>query len=348
MAHDRSVVVFGAGAVGGYLGGSLALHAPRLRVTLVARESVAMAVRTHGLSIREGEVVRVAHPQAVTSVNDAVPADMVILTVRTFDVPVAIEGVERLLKVDGVVVAFQNGVGTEAFIGASLGPRRVIAGTLTAAVRTESPGKIVRAGRGGGIALAPLDGDLAPWVVEAFEPTGLPVIAMADYRSLRWSKLLLNMLGAPLSAILDVGIDRIVADARLFRIERAAFLEAVHTMSRLGISARALPGYPVPLVVRVMQLPAPVARGLLGGRLASSRGGESPTMRSEVARGRTEVGALNGAVAEAAARAGTTAPVNAALCDLVQSLTMHRDERGRYRENPAALLAYLRERSIAL
>jgi 2-dehydropantoate 2-reductase len=282
----------------------------------------------------------------VTSAAGLPPADLVLLSTRAYDVMTAIPEIGHLLAPDGVAIAMQNGLGTEEYVGSALGRERVIAGTLTAAVRTLEPGVVMRAGSKGGIALASMEGPIPRSVVDLFASTGLQTASIKDYRSLRWSKLLLNMLGAATSAILDVNIEKIAADARIFSIEQRAFREAVRVMDALGIRTARLPGYPVRLTRTAMQLPSPLPRLLVGGRLKRSRGGQSPLMRSDLMRGKTEVRWLNGAVAAAADGIDLGAPVNAALAELIEELAADPSRRETFRNNPEALLAYLRQRDV--
>jgi 2-dehydropantoate 2-reductase len=346
MEPERSIVVFGAGAVGGYLGGKLASDNPDCRVTLIGRQRFVDAIAEHGLIIREEGAETVARPGAVTSSDALGPVDMVVLTVRTYDVTSALPDVGRLTGPDTYVVAMQNGVGTEECIGDTLGRDRVIVGTMTAAVRAEAPGVIERIGDRGGLALAPMRGGMPPWIPEVFASSGLPTDLVKDYRSLRWSKLLLTILGAATSSILDMDLSAIVEDRRIFRIEQRVFAEAAHVMDAQHIDAVRLPGYPVRLTRRLMRMPLPISSALVGSRLAKSRGGRSPAMRSDLQRGKTEVQSLNGAVARAAEILNLRAPTNRALTELIEELSSKPEKRGEFRGNPETLIAYLHEHGV--
>lgn len=342
MEPERSIVVYGAGAVGCYLGAKLANEA-NTRVTLVGRSRLQHAVSERGLIVRDGENEMIASVAVVTSSASLPPPDLVILTVRTFDVAAAIPDLRELMGKRGMLIAMQNGAGTEEEL-AVLGRDRVLVGTLTASVGMVAAGIVSRYSRGGGVALATMTSAPVPaWVVEVFSDAGLTVMTVKDYSSLRWSKLLLNMLGAAQSAILDMDIEPLITNPALFRVEQLALREAGMVMDALGIRTMALPGYPVPLVRLVMRLPPRLAQPLLAPRLARSRGGHSPTMRADMARGKTEVATLNGAVAQMATNAGLRAPVNAALTELTEHLVAHPERRETFRRCPERLLAYLRE-----
>ena len=344
----RSIAIYGAGAVGGYLGVKLAAtshEAPR--ITLIARRRVAEAVRARGLVLREFGNQSNAHATVVESAAGLPPQDLVLLTVRAYDVASSIDDLRGLIGEHGVVAAFQNGVGTEEELGASLGRDRVLACTLTVSVSMEEPGVITRYSRGGGVALATMDGAHVPaWIVDLFGATGLPTNTVDDYRSLRWSKLLLNMLAAATSAILDLDIDGLIGDPRVFRLEQLAFREAGKVMDAQGIRTVELPGYPVPMARLAMRLPQLLADKTLGRRIVSARAGRSPGMRGEMAWGRSEVAWYNGAVADAGRRIGVPTPVNSALAELTLELVAHPEMRERYRGSPEALAASMRERGV--
>jgi 2-dehydropantoate 2-reductase len=351
MAAERSIVVFGAGAVGGFLGGKLAgvPEGQQPWITLIGRPRVVEAVCAHGLILREQGLNSATRPQAASSARSAGKCDLVILAVRAFDVATSIPDVRTLIGESGLVLAMQNGVGSEEELAEALGRERMLAGTLTVSVGMEEPGVVTRYSRPGGVALSSMDGSAVPaWVVELFSASSLPTQLVADYRSLRWSKLLLNMLGAAVTAILDVNTSEVVRNPSLFRIEQLACREAGRVMDGQGIGTVNLPGYPVPLVRLLMRLPRSLAQRILGPRMAGARGGRAPTMRADLARGRSEVAYLNGAVVRAAERLGMETPVNAALTALVEQLVLHPERRAEFRAKPEALVSFIANRGVPL
>lgn len=349
VEDNRRTAVFGAGAVGGYLGGRFAVAVPSWNVTLVGRGAIVDAVNHGGLRIVGLDAPINARPAAVTSVDGVEPVPLVLLCVRGDDVAAAVEPVQRLLASDGVVVAVQNGVGTDDLLVRAFGRDRVVAGALTTSIVVDAPGIIERTSRANGIGLAPYGGNgVSEWLVRAFQSAGIPVTVVADPRSLRWSKLLLNMIGAPLSAILDMDIGAIMADPHLFRIEQLTFREATRVMDALGVRPVDLPGYPVRLACVAMRLPRPLAQRLLGPRIARARSGRSPGMRADLKRNRSEIETFHGAIIAAGARTGVRTPVAAALTDLVRDLVTHPARRAEFAGRPVALMEFLSGRGISL
>lgn len=345
MAPERRIAVYGAGAVGGYLGGKLT-RTGLVDVVLVARPRVVTAVEEHGLILGEVGVDEVSRPRAVESIDGLQPVDAVFLTVRTYDAAASIPDLRLFLGDGGVLLTFQNGVGTDEILAESLGRDRVFPCTLTVSVGMESPGVITRYSRSGGVALSSMsDRPVPSWIVKAVEATGLPTPVIPDYHSLRWSKLLLNMLGAPTSAILDTDIGQLMMNPGVFRVDRRAFLEASAVMDAAGIKTVRLPGYPVPVARLAMHLPEPLARRTLGRRIASARGGRSPSMRGDMERGKSEIASFNGAIAREGERLGVPTPTNHALAELVEDLRAHPHHRDTFRGRPERLIEWVDSRA---
>src|SRR5947209_12668178 len=115
MEAERSVLIFGAGSVGGYLGGKLAAGVP-WHQTLLGRRPLADAVSARGLVVREHGSESVSHPVALAELDTQISYDLVILTVRTYDVASVIPDLESALGPSGLLLAMQNGVGTEEIL----------------------------------------------------------------------------------------------------------------------------------------------------------------------------------------------------------------------------------------
>ena len=350
MAARPAVAVLGAGAVGGYLGAKIAasLLEPH-HVTLIGRPTLVDAINSDGLVLHEDALSRAEHLTAVSDAESTSPADLTIFTVRTFDVAAAIPQARYLMGETGMLLAMQNGVGTEEDLAEALGRERMLAGTLTVSVAMDQPGVINRLSSSGGIALSTMDGSSVPvWVTDLFRATDIPTALVADYRALRWSKLLLNMLGAATTSILNIDMASLARDPSLFRLEQRAFREAGRVTDAQGIDTVDLPGYPVRLARMAMRLPSPIASRLIGPRMARARGGRASGMRRDLKRNRTEMANLNGAVVKAGRQTGVPTPVNEVLCDLMMDLAEHPEDRDGFDGNPDRLLSLVRTRGVRI
>jgi 2-dehydropantoate 2-reductase len=276
---------------------------------------------------------------------EPVAADVALVTVKAYDTPAAIETLRRALKDPAAttIVTPQNGVGNEELLAAAFGADNVVAAALTVPVGVDASGAGVAA-KGGGIAFAPVGANAHNWLLAAFGATGLPTTAVADYRSLKWSKLALNVVANAACAILDVLPERLVREDAVFALEIRAIREVRATMKALGIAPIDLPRYPVRALLNIAVLPTPLARALLASRIAGARGEKPPSLLVDLrgAKHRTEVEVLNGAVARAAREAGVEAPVNAAYARILSDVAHMPQLWAKYRERPAALVSEVR------
>ncbi len=273
---------------------------------------------------------------------EPVDADLALVTVKAYDTPAAIETLRRALRDPSAttIVTPQNGVGNEELLAAAFGADHVVSAALTVPVDVDASGKGIAA-KGGGIAFAPVGSNAHNWLLAAFGSTGLPTQAVADYRSLKWSKLALNVVANAACAILDVLPERLVREDAVFALEIRAIREVRATMKALGIAAIDLPRYPVRALLGIATLPNPVARAVLASRIAGARGEKPPSLLVDLrgAKHRTEVEVLNGAVARAAREAGVPAPVNSAYARILSDVAHMPQLWAKYRERPSALVA---------
>jgi 2-dehydropantoate 2-reductase len=279
-------------------------------------------------------------PRRLEDVVEVVP-DLALVAVKAYDTPGAIATLERALAhaPETTILTVQNGVGNEEQFAQAFGPDRIVAGALTVPVE-RGPGGRVQAAQPGGLGLAPVGQNPHNWLVAAFERAGLPVVVCGDYRALKWSKLALNIVANASCAILDLMPSELVRDPALFELELAAVRETRAVMEGLSLRAVDLPRYPVRAFLSAAGLPAPLARAILAGRFASSRGTKAPSLLLDLREGRrTEVAALNGAVAAAGARLSIPTPVNAALCRILEEIGADPALRQTYRHQAERLIA---------
>jgi 2-dehydropantoate 2-reductase len=307
------VYVVGAGAVGRYLGELL--RGTGNEVTYAPRDLAAV---------------------------EPFAADLAIVAVKAYDTDGAIETLRRALgdAASAAIVTPQNGVGNEEKLAAAFGADAVVACALTVPVETDRDGKPLASNRGG-VAFAPVGAVAHNWVLATFGATGLPVSAAADYRSLKWSKLALNIVANASCAILNVLPERLVHSGDAFELELRAIREVRNLMRALDIAAIDLPRYPVRALQNAATLPLPVARAILANRIAGARGRKPPSLLLDLRamKNRTEVDYLNGAVARAAREAGVKAPVNTVFARIVSDIAHMPQLWAKYRERPDALVA---------
>jgi 2-dehydropantoate 2-reductase len=342
-----AIVVVGAGAIGLLVAGRLAQSSAE--TALLARPTVEAAIAQHRLRILEGGVVQLV--EGLTVATDpaaldqcAAEPELAILCVKGYDTAGALPSLEALRP--QAVLTLQNGIGNEEILAERFGARRVVSGAITSSVEIEAPGRIAVT-KSGGIGLAPVDGrvGIGRWVA-MLGAAGFQARGYTDYRALKWSKALLNMLGNATAAILDMPVAAVYADRRLVALEQQAFRESLHVMDRLGIRPVNLPCYPAALLALAMRrVPPALLNPLLRRLIAGGRGGKTPSLHLDLARGnrRSECDLLYGAVVRAAEQAGIAAPVNCTLRDTLRGIASGALAWGDYQHNPDRLLAEIAE-----
>ncbi len=358
------IVIVGAGAVGSWL--AAALSAAGSTVTLVARREHAARINAAGLTARRGNLEFRVPVTIAATVGEAIadaPATVVLVAVKSYDTPGVADELAAVLDRGSstCVVAFANGVGSEDCLSAALPGIPVVPAILTTWARLTEPG-IVQAGTRGGAGLArlPLSGtgaerggppsgaldptDPAIRLANSLVAGGVPTRLYQDGRSLKWSKLLLNMVAAATGAALDWPPPMVLAHAGLRGLELAAWREAIAVLHAQRIRPVSLPGYPVDWFVRTVDLLPDRALGPLAWAAGRGRGGRVPGPVQDLRRGRgqTEIDAIQGAVARAGAAAGVSTPVNAALSGLVARIASGTEPWEAYRGRPDAVIAAVR------
>ncbi|MGA9351179.1 MAG: ketopantoate reductase family protein [Anaerolineae bacterium] len=338
----RALIV-GAGAIGSLVGYKLARAGNE--VTLVGRQPYVAAVRVQGLGLEGGgQVAQAMNVRAVTNVRDVAdePFDFVLLTVKAYDTTEASAQVEPLAQRGIPILVLQNGVGGEETAAEILGKATILSAVITLSVEVLEPGLVRLATTRGGIGLAPTtSGQSVAELAEVFREAGFRTSIYRDYRRMKWSKLLLNIVANASPAILDMFPDEVFADSRLFALERAAFREGAAVMRALGLRPVSLPGYPVPLFAWALcSLPAWLLRPILRRAIVPGRGGKMPSLHIDLSRGKgkSEVECLNGAVVRYAQELGLDAPVNRALHSVLMGIVKRGIPWEEYRGQPERLL----------
>jgi len=340
------IVVIGAGAIGGLVGGKLA--ASGQDVVFVDRAPFVETVRAKGLRLSEaGQDEVTLHPQAVTSLAEAfqTPADLALLCVKGFNTQEAVDGLRPYADRFSFILSLQNGISNDEILSQAFGPHRVLAGTITHPVGVPELGAVRSEKKRGGIGLASLvTRDVMPWV-ELFKSAGFVTYDYADYRRMKWSKLLLNIIGNASSAVLNMNTVQVFANPQLVALEVTQLREALRVMRKLKLRTVPLPGYPVPLLALAVQfLPTFLLTYLLRPLVAGGRAEKLPSLLIELNRnsGQSEVDDLNGAVARAGQEVGVPTPVNATLAATVNLLTIMPSQRGAWHHNADRLILVAR------
>ncbi len=331
-------LIYGTGAVGGLIGGQLALSGQR--VTFLARPPVAETLRSNGLIIQSrGTSRRLKQPEVITDIQaafaDHIP-DLIVLTVKAYDCQSAAQEIQNAGGAQIPVLSMLNGIGSEETLAAVLGEPLVLSGTLTTAVQHLEPG-IIRIERERGVGLAQ-DRPIVAAIEVEMHQAGFEVRRFRDRKRMKWSKLMTNIVANATSAILGWSPDQIFAHSGLARLEIEALRETVRVMRAMGIHPQNLPGVPVALLGRAISLPPAITRPILRRVVSKGRGEKMPSFHYDIGKGRSEVAWLNGAVVSKGSRCEVLTPANQVLTQTLLELVQNQDVPSTYQNKPEELL----------
>jgi 2-dehydropantoate 2-reductase len=343
-APTRTLVV-GAGAVGSFLGALLGCAGHDVTLVRIFEPDSSRPIEL----IRPGGTRTTIPVLRVTRTETAPPPDLIVVAVK---MPALREALVPTLRWPSVpTLTVENGIGAEQIAAEVRSLAPILSGSLTAPIRLVSEDVVEWMGKGG-LGLAAFTSNAAPLLpvlVADFRRAGLRAAQLADARSMKWSKLLANLLANATGAILDMDADEIYRDRQLFCIERGQLLEATAVMASLGLRPVAIPGAAVPWLVRGFGLPAALGRPILTRAVGGARAGKIPSLRIHVRSAPpdgpvsepTEVAWMNGAISRAGAELGVPTPINSQLTQLVQEVASDPERRTWLRGHPERFLAEL-------
>jgi 2-dehydropantoate 2-reductase len=323
---ENRIVIAGAGSIGCYVGGCLALAGRR--VTLLARPRVEAALRQGGLRVSDLEgrdrLVKADTFEITADPNAALrEADVILVTVKsgaTLDMAALIEAHARP---DALVVSLQNGVDNAERLRAGLDRRKVLAGMVPFNVVQSPEGELplsVRRASDGKVMIENGGADLAGLL----DVEGLAVETHGDMKAVLWGKLLMN-LNNGLVALSGLPLATELADRRWRLILARQIGEALLAMKASGVEPARIAGLRPALLPKVLKLPDWLF-GLLARRMLAIDPEARSSMWDDLQRGRpTEIDDLQGAVLRLAQAAGTAAP----MIERVSALVREAEAAGR-------------------
>ena len=249
------ICIYGAGAIGGYLGVQLALAGEE--VSLIARGPHLEAMRTSGVKLCIAGEERVAHPTCTSDPSAIGPQDYVIITLKAPSIPDIVDSIQPLLGPDTAVVTAYNGIPFWYFYGLEgtwrdhrlesvdsggeqwqkIGPERAIGCVVYPATEVLEPGVIGHTD-GDRFSLGEPSGGKSERVSrlsEIMKRAGLKAPVRAQIRNEIWVKLWGNLCFNPISALTLSTLDIIATEPGTQTVARAMMLEAQAIGQKLGV-----------------------------------------------------------------------------------------------------------------
>jgi len=236
--------------------------------------------------------------------------DLIVLTVKSYDTPAAIEEIGRLNRSHALILSVQNGYGNTQALENAFGHGHVFGARIITGVELPAPGRIVVTVSADDIRLGPPAGeaemmDMAHHVAELFRNAGIPTTETDRYREFLWAKILYNCALNPLGALLRATYGELAANNGTRQLIDQIIDEAF-SVARSHRIALFWPD-------------AAQYRSHFYEELIPPTAQHYPSMLRDLEkRGRTEIDALNGAVLRLANAASVPVPVNQTLTNMIK------------------------------
>jgi 2-dehydropantoate 2-reductase len=311
------ICVYGAGAIGGYIGAKLALAGEE--VSLIARGPHLAAMQKDGLKLIEGGKEQTIQLRCTDDARQLGPQDYVVLSVKAHGLPAIADAVQPLLGPETALVPAINGlpwwyfyklpgpyentrlqsVDPGGVLWEKLPPARVLGCIVYPAVEVTAPG-VIEHQYSNRFDLGEPDGSKsarAQAFSKAMIKAGLRCPVRTAIRDNLWVKLWGNLSFNMICALTMASLDQVIADPGTRALARAMMLEGQAVAEKVGVT------FPIDVDARIAG--------------AAEVGVHKPSTLVDLERRRPlEIDALLGAVVEM----GRLVSVQTPLCEAVLSL----------------------------
>ena len=315
------IVIWGAGAMGGSIGGALIRGGKEVLFVDTDQEHAA-AIREHGLRV-EGPVEAFTVPAYCAHPDRLDPGlQIVFLAVKAHHTQAALDVLEPLLAADGVVVSVQNGL-NEMVISERIGAGRTLGCFVNFGADVVEPGVVLRGNRGA-VVVGELDGSLTDRArairddLHLFEPDAMVTDNIWGFL---WGKLAYGaMLFA--TALTDASIADVLDSSEHRPVLIGLAREAMAVASARGVRAEAFDGFDPSAFAPVASDARANASldALVRFNRASAKTHSGVWRDLAVRKRRTEVDAQIAPIADLGEQAGLEVPLTRRLVELVHDV----------------------------
>ena len=231
------IAIFGSGGVGGYFGAKLA--AAGEEVTFLARGAHLKAMQDGGLHVDSPQgTFHLPKVQATDRPQAIGPVDVVLFTVKMYDVDASAATLTPLIGPDTVVITLQNGVEATDMVAAHVGAEHVAGGAAYIVVVVDQPGHL-RHTTGQSLVFGERDGRRSGRLVafeEAGKRAGFGAKASTQVEADLWVKFVRLSAWSGITAVTRSPMGVIREDPALFGMMMTATDEAIAVGAARGIT----------------------------------------------------------------------------------------------------------------
>ena len=298
------IIIVGAGAMGGLFGGLLKKGGNDVVLVDVWKEHID-AINRDGLSIeRDGERTTVSipafFPEKVTGT-----ADLVVVFTKSFNTGAAVSAIRGIIAGNTWALSLQNGIGHVDTIEQFIPRDRIVHGVTTYPSDLAGPGHIRSEGEGT-VKIMSVSGESGPMVQtieETFNRAGIRCEADPNVVTAIWEKLAFNSVMNALTAVMGLTVGQ-VGDAREGRELAEMIIDEV-----IGVAHRKK------IFIDKIRIMSMVSMAFEKHRE------HRPSMLQDIlAKRKTEIDSINGAVVREADKLDMQLPVNATVYRMVKTI----------------------------
>jgi 2-dehydropantoate 2-reductase len=300
--------IFGVGAVGGYFGARLAQAGED--VVFIARGATQRVLRSAGLRLDSVSGDLILSPvKVVDDPSQSGVVDVVLVGVKTWQVPEAARAIGPLVGQETIVLPLQNGVEAATQLAEILGAEHVCCGLAKIVSMLAGPGHIRHTGIDPYIALGECDNRRTQRILnlrQILQAAGIHAEIPSDITAALWEKFLFVAAWGGIGAVsrAPIGVLRTLPHTR--RLLEQAMQEIFNVARAKNV------GLQEDIVARSM------------GFIDSLPPGGTTSMQRDIAQGRpSEIEAWNGAVVRFGNEAGVDVTLHKFIYDSLQPLELN-------------------------
>ena len=251
------ICIYGAGAIGGWIGARLAQR-PGMMVSVVARGETLRQLQSHGLQLNSGDNILSAKVRASQLPTSLGIQDLVIIAVKAPSMLDVAKQIQPLIGPNTIVMTAMNGVpwwflqgfggvyantplksvDPKGQIAAAIPPTHIIGCVVHASSSLRAPGQVQHHFGNGLIIGEPAGGSSArvQALHQLLRDAGFDATLSERIQKDVWYKLWGNMTINPISALTGATSDKILNDPNVLGFVSAVMLEAKAIGAAMGIA----------------------------------------------------------------------------------------------------------------
>jgi 2-dehydropantoate 2-reductase len=226
------IAVIGAGAVGGYFGGRLALSGND--VVFLARGKTLETLRSGPLRVASIKGDFEVNARATDNPAEVGPVDVVLVAVKAWQVPEAAATIAKMPDRNSIVVPLQNGMEAPAELAQVLGRGRVAGGLCRIVAQAIAPGRISHYWAEPSLAFGELEplanGERLEQLRDAFAAADVRCEIPGDIAEAMWEKFLFITPWGSLASVARLPVGPLRSTPEL----RARLLEALNEVAAIA------------------------------------------------------------------------------------------------------------------